>query len=86
MNARTAFVLGSILVASSIAPTRVAAQADEIQVYDAGLAPVGVFNLTWHNNYTPSGIETPAFPGGIVSDGALVGVTDRKSTRLNSSH
>lgn len=58
------------------APALAAAQADEIQVYDAGLAPVGVFNLTWHNNYTPDGHTAPAFPGGVVSDGAIVGVTE----------
>lgn len=76
MNARTAWVMSSILVGSILSPSTAAAQADEIQVYDAGLSPIGVFNLTWHNNYTPSGIATPAFPGGIVSDGALVGVTE----------
>ena len=27
------------------------AQADEIQVYDGGLANTGVFNLTLHNNF-----------------------------------
>lgn len=70
---RWALVLMALLAA---VPAAVAAQADEIQVYDAGLAPVGVFNLTWHNNYTPDGIKTPAFPGGVVSDGALVGVTE----------
>ena len=31
------------------------ALTDEIQVYTGDVAPVGVFNLTWHNNYTPDG-------------------------------
>ena len=54
----------------------VLAQSDEIQVYDGGLATPGTFNLTWHNNYTPSGNDTPAFPGGITSDNSLNGVTE----------
>lgn len=52
------------------------AQGDEIQVYDGGLAPVGVANLTVHNNYTPRGVKTPAFPGAIVSDKSLNGVPE----------
>ena len=36
-------------------PVRALAQADEIQVYDGGLASVGSFNLTVHNNFTPKG-------------------------------
>jgi len=51
-------------------------RADEIQVYDAGLTSVGVFNLTWHNNYTPNGAQVPAFPSALTSDDALVGVTE----------
>ena len=57
-------------------PTRAFAQGDEIQVYDGSLAPIGVFNLTWHNNFTPDGIKTPAFPGAIVSNKSLNGVTE----------
>lgn len=52
------------------------AQTDEIQVYDAGIAPVGTFNLTWHNNYTPSGGRSAAFDGGIVPNHTLNGVTE----------
>src|SRR5215475_3641172 len=52
------------------------AQTDEIQVYDAGIAPVGTFNLTWHNNYTPSGSRSPAFNGGLVPNHSLNGVTE----------
>ena len=58
------------------APAVVSAQGDEIQVYTGGLAPVGVFNLTWHNNYTPDGIKTPEFPGAITSNKSLNGVTE----------
>lgn len=53
-----------------------AAQTDEIQVYDATIAPTGAFNLTLHNNYTPSGSSTPAFPGGIAPDKSLNGVAE----------
>lgn len=52
------------------------AQTDEIQVYDAAIAPTGAFNLTLHNNYTPNGSRTPAFPGGIVPDKSLNGVAE----------
>ena len=52
------------------------AQTDEIQVYDGGLAPVGTFNLTLHNNFTPHGIEVPAFPGAVVADKSFNGVPE----------
>ncbi len=54
----------------------VPAQTDEIQVYDAEIAAPGRFNLTWHNNFAPSGRTEPAFPGGIVPDHALNGVPE----------
>jgi hypothetical protein len=52
------------------------AQTDEIQVYNGGLAPVGTVNLTWHNNFTPQGQLTPAFPGAVVADRSFNGVTE----------
>ena len=52
------------------------AQTDEIQVYDAAIAPTGAFNLTLHNNYTPSGRTMPSFPGGIVPEHALNGAAE----------
>jgi len=52
------------------------AQTDEIQVYDAEIASPGVLNLTWHNNYTPSGRLTPAEPGGLVPNHTLNGVPE----------
>jgi hypothetical protein len=52
------------------------AQTDEIQVYDAGIAPVGTFNLTWHTNYEASGARSAAFAGGIVPNHSLNGVTE----------
>jgi hypothetical protein len=52
------------------------AQTDEIQVYDAEIAAVGKFNLTWHNNYTPLGRDAPAFPGAIIPDKSFNGVPE----------
>jgi len=52
------------------------AQTDEIQVYDAAIAPVGAFNLTLHDNFTPRGNMTPEFPGAVVADKSLNGVAE----------
>jgi len=75
-DAHRLIVLAALTVAVLAIPNGAAAQSDEIQVYDAGLAPAGIFNLTWHNNYTPVGIDTPAFPGAIVADQSWNGVTE----------
>jgi hypothetical protein len=72
MRLLTALFIAGILVA----PGPAAAQTDEIQVYNGGLAEPGVFNLTWHNNFTPSGERTPAFPGAVVADRSFNGVTE----------
>jgi len=66
----------SVLVAIVITCAQALAQSDEIQVYDGGLADVGVANLTWHNNFTPNGVKTPSFPGAVVSDKSFNGVTE----------
>jgi hypothetical protein len=66
----------AVAIACLAVPRVASAQADEIQVYDGGLAPVGTFNLTWHNNYTPNGINVPAFPGAVVSNKSLNGVPE----------
>jgi hypothetical protein len=57
-------------------PMPALALSDEIQVYTGGVAPPGVFNLTWHNNYTPDGLKTPDFPAGLVDNRSLSGVTE----------
>jgi hypothetical protein len=57
-------------------PLGVAAQTDEIQVYNAEIAAPGVFNLTLHDNYTFSGLKAPRFPGGLVPDHTLNGVPE----------
>jgi hypothetical protein len=66
----------AIFVAFLAVPTLAHAQTDEIQVYDGGLAEVGVFNLTWHNNFTPIGVKTPAFPGAVTADKSWNGVPE----------
>jgi len=65
-----------IAIAFAATPVSIIAQTDEIQVYDANIAEVGKFNLMLHNNFTPDGRKTPAFPGGVESNGALVGVAE----------
>jgi hypothetical protein len=52
------------------------AVTDEIQVYTGEIEPVGGFGLTWHNNYTPSGLKTPDFAGGLVDNHAYSSVTE----------
>ncbi|MGA7808472.1 hypothetical protein [Bradyrhizobium sp.] len=52
------------------------AQTDEIQVYDAEIAAPGTFNLMVHNNFTPDGLKTPRYPGGLVPNQTLNGVPE----------
>jgi hypothetical protein len=66
------WIAGALVVAPGVA----FGQTDEIQVYDAAIAETGKFNLMVHNNFTPDGRRTPAFPGGVESDRALVGVAE----------
>jgi len=66
----------AISVALMAIPAVMLAQTDEIQVYDGAIAEVGTFNLTWHNNFTPDGQKVPAFPGGLVNNHNLNGVTE----------
>ena len=69
-------VWAAIALVTFTCPRTALAQGDEIQVYDGGLAPVGVFNLTVHNNFTPKGVKEPAFPGAVISDKSLNGVPE----------
>ncbi len=69
-------IFGLLLIVLLGRPLAAFAQGDEIQVYDGGLAPVGTFNLTLHNNFTPKGIKSPSFPGAIISDHSLNGVPE----------
>ena len=74
VRAAAVLVAGLILV-----PKPSFAQTDEIQVYDAEIAAPGVFNLTWHNNFTPrSGLCHPvaAQSGGVIPNHSLNGVPE----------
>jgi len=70
---RAAMVLSAV---AALLPTAAFAQTDEIQVYDGEIADRGVFNLTWHNNFTFSGARQAENPGGIVPEHSLNGVTE----------
>jgi hypothetical protein len=72
IGARTWWIAAALLTAQGLAY----AQTDEIQVYDAAIAEQGKFNLMIHNNFTPDGLKTPAFPGAVESNHALVGVAE----------
>lgn len=72
----SALLIGVAVLCLLCGAPRAFAQADEIQVYDGGLAPPGIFNLTWHNNFTPHGIALPAFGGAVVADRSWNGVPE----------
>jgi hypothetical protein len=81
MSARRFFRLAEARAIATVAlllagAAMAAAQTDEIQVYDGEIAEPGVFNLTWHNNFTPDGLKTSAFPGGLGNNHNLNGVTE----------
>jgi hypothetical protein len=69
-------VLGMIALTLVGAPVVTFAQTDEIQVYDAVIAAPRVFNLMVHNNFTPDGLKTPTFPGGLIPDKSFNGVAE----------
>ena len=68
--------LAVLLTAFGAALNTALAQTDEIQVYDAAIAEPGKLNLTLHDNYTPLGRDTPAFPGAIIPDKSFNGVPE----------
>lgn len=72
---RAAFVI-ALLTALGWHAGPACAQTDEIQIYDAGISEPGVFNLTWHNNFTIRGATSPANPGGVVPEHSLNGVPE----------
>ena len=65
-----------LVLALVLLPLPALAVTDEIQVYTGDIAAPGVFNLTWHNNYSPNGLKTPDFAGGLKDDRTLSGVTE----------
>ena len=68
-----AMIAGTVVMTT---PGFAAAQTDEIQVYQGGLAAPGVLNLTLHTNYTPNGSKVAGFPGAVVSNHSLNGVPE----------
>ena len=62
--------------ALAVSGTSVLAVTDEIQVYTGDIEPLGIAGLTWHNNYTPSGLKLPDFPGALVDNHAYSSVTE----------
>ncbi len=69
-------VLALLVIAIVALPAIAAAQTDEIQVYDGGLATPGTLNLTLHDNFTPNGAKAPAFPDAVVSNDSFNGVAE----------
>lgn len=77
LGSRTAReLMRGLLLTLALIPSLAVAQTDEIQVYDAEIAAPGVFNLTWHNNYTPSGSLVAREPAGVVPNHSLNGVPE----------
>jgi hypothetical protein len=70
------FATCALIVALLAWSTPASAQADEIQVYEGGLAKPGVFNLTIHSNTITKGLKSPSFDGGVVADKSFNGVTE----------
>jgi hypothetical protein len=62
--------------ATACIPTPASAQTDEIQVYDGGLSPAGIFNLTLHNNYVAHGDVAPAYGSAVTADKSWSGVPE----------
>lgn len=58
------------------APASIFAQTDEIQVYDAVIAPPGIFNGMMHSNFTPRGRTTPAFPRAVIANRSFNGTLE----------
>jgi hypothetical protein len=54
-------------------PLATFAQTDEIQVYDAVIAPQGIFNIMVHSNFTPEGRKVPVYPGAIIANHSFNG-------------
>lgn len=74
---RIGHCLAAVGIAASTLVLSSPAQAiDEIQVYNAEIAPVGTFTLQQHLNYVWSGSTTPDFPGGFAPYHSLNGTPE----------
>lgn len=65
--------LALVGIALAIAPIAALAQTDEIQVYDATIAPQGIFNVMAHSNFTPVGRTEPDYPDAILANHSFNG-------------
>jgi hypothetical protein len=74
MKAALLFLAAALVLLAAGGAAR--AQTDEIQVYTGDINAPGQFGVTLHNNYTPIGRTTPAFPHAIIPDHALNGVPE----------
>jgi hypothetical protein len=70
-----AVVVGAAMWATTLVPFGAQA-ADEIQVYNAGIAEVGQWTLEQHLNYTWVGRTQPDFPGGLIPNHSLNGTPE----------
>lgn len=68
LKRKRSLLLALLVGAFLTRPLFLAAQTDEIQVYDAAIAEPGVFNLMIHMNFTPIGRTIPVFPGAIIAN------------------
>ncbi len=69
-------VLLALVLTLALGAVAARAQTDEIQVYDAEIVDPGHVNLTWHDNFTPTGRTQPDYPGAVVPNHALNGVPE----------
>jgi len=65
--------VAAMLLAGAVPDARA---IDEIQVYNAEIAPVGTFTLQQHLNFVWTGSNTPDFPGAIPSNRTLNGTPE----------
>jgi hypothetical protein len=65
-----------MVFALMVVPLAARAQTDEIQVYDAAIAPQGIYNVMVHSNFTPIGRKSLDFPGGIIPNDSVNGAVE----------
>ncbi len=68
-------IVGGVAALFCLVATEAAA-VDEIQVYNAEIAPVGHFSIAQHLNYVFQGSSEADFPGGIASNRTLNGTPE----------
>src|SRR5216684_1867687 len=76
VSRRRISIAALVTVGLASIPVSRARATDEIQVYNAGIAAPGQFTIQQHLNYIASGLETPDFPGGLVSNHSLNGTPE----------